>query len=276
MAKLFEDSKEFVKAVAAGFKRDGLQDAGGAIAYYGMLALFPFLIFLVALVGLILDPGVTESLVDQLTRVSPGPVTEIVGGQLHSLTRGGKPGLLTVGAVGAFWAASTGITAVMRALNRVFGCKERRPYWKVRLIALATTAGAALLVLVAALLMVVLPAALPSFPGTGWILLLRFPVAGLVMMLVWAVAFYVLPDSHQPFRIFSAGSIAGVIIWIVVSWGFSVYVSNFGKYQATYGTLGGVAVLLLWLYISGLAFLLGAEINAVLDPACREAHLRAD
>ncbi|HEY0838913.1 MAG TPA: YihY/virulence factor BrkB family protein, partial [Vulgatibacter sp.] len=265
-----------LKEVAVGFKRDGLQDAAGAVAFYGMLALFPFLIFVVSLLGLILDPSVVESLVDQLTRVSPGPVTEIVGGQVHSLTSGAKPGLVTVGAVGAFWASSSGITAVMRALNRVFGCQERRPFWKVRLIALATTASAAFLVLVSALIMVVLPAALPSFPGSGWILFLRFPVAGFLMMLVWAVSFHVLPDSRRPFQIFTAGSIAGVVVWILASWGFSVYVSNFGKYQATYGTLGGVAVLLLWLYISGLVFILGAEINAVLDPVCREAHRRAD
>lgn len=272
MAGLIRTSTTFVKDVAVAFKRDGLQDFGGAIAFFGMLALFPFLIFLVSLVGLILDPAVTGTLVDEMRRVSPGPVTEIVGGQLQSLTKGGKTGLLTIGAVGAFWAASSGVAAVMRALNRVFGCPERRPFWKVRLIALATTAGAALMVLLAALLLVVLPAALPEFPGRGWIMFLRFPVAGFLMMLVWAVAFNVLPDTHRKFQVFTAGSIAGVVLWILASWGFSEYVNNFGKYQATYGTLGGVAVLLLWLYISGLVFLLGAEINAVLDPACRAAH----
>jgi len=269
---MIRQSATFVKDVYLAFKRDGLQDFGGAIAFFGMLALFPFLIFVVSLVGLILDPGVTESLVEELQRVSPGPVTEIVGGQLHSLTQGGKTGLLTVGAVGAFWAAASGIRAIMRALNRVFGCAERRPFWTVYLISLATTAGAAIMILIAALVMVVLPAALPSFPGSGWILALRFPVAGLLMMLVWAVLFNVLPDSRRRFQVFTPGSIAGVIIWIVASWGFSEYVTNFGKYQATYGTLGGVAVLLLWLYISGVVFLLGAEINAVLDPVCRAAH----
>ncbi|HWV39733.1 MAG TPA: YihY/virulence factor BrkB family protein [Vulgatibacter sp.] len=275
MGHLYRKTATFVRDVAVAFKRDGLQDSGGAIAFFGMLALFPFLIFLVSLVGLILDPGVTESLVADLREVSPGPVTEIVGGQLASLSRGGKTGLLTIGFVGAFWAASNGVAAVMRALNRVFGCREERPFWKVRLIALATTAGAALVILLAALLMVVLPAALPDFPGRGWILLVRFPVAGLMMMLIWAVLFNVLPDTCRKFQVFTPGSIAGVLLWILASWGFSEYVNNFGKYQAIYGTLGGVAVLLLWLYISGVVFLLGAEINAVLDPVCREAHRRA-
>jgi membrane protein len=155
----------------------------------------------------------------------------------------------------------------MNALNTVHGVRERRPFWKVRAVALLTTLFATVGGFVAALVGVAAPAfakALgPEFAlAVTW---LRLPVAGFLMMLVWAVLYYVLPDVEQRFRLITPGSVAGVLLWLAASWGFSFYLTHFPSSQAVYGALGGIVVLLLWMWISALALLLGAAINAVLE-----------
>jgi membrane protein len=259
--------KPFLKELIAEWSDDLISDSAAALTFFGILALFPFLLFLVTLAGLIIDPAQAEVLVAQLSEVAPREVTEIVGGQIRALASGGSPGLLTVSALGAVWAASSGVASLMEALNRAYDVKERRPFWKVRGIALLATLAAAILSIIATATAVVIPAItdLLGEPLGTIVTWLRLPVAGFLVMLLWAVLYYVLPDVEQEFKFVTPGSVIGVLLWLLASWGFSIYVSNFGNYGATYGALGGVVVLLLWMWVSSIALLLGAEINALVE-----------
>jgi membrane protein len=265
-------AKEFVKSLAAEYSRDNVGDGAGAVTYAGILALFPFLLFLVSLASVIIDPAQAEQLVQSLSRFAPAEVTKIVGDRIRSLGESQNVGLLTVGALGAIWAASGGIQALMRALNTVYGVRESRPFWKVKAIAVGMTLVSGVLAIAAAVVAIVSPA-LANFIGGPIgtaILWLRLPVAGLAMMLLWALLYYVLPDVEQKFKFITPGSVGGVILWLAASAAFSVYVTNFGKFDATYGSLGGIIVLLLWMWISSLVLLVGAESNAIIEHRSHE------
>ncbi|MBZ4417787.1 YihY/virulence factor BrkB family protein [Myxococcus sp. RHSTA-1-4] len=257
---------EFFKTLKSEWKRDDVGDVAGALTFRAILAIFPFLLFLVSLAGVIIDPAQAQVLIQELSKVAPQEVTKILGDRLNSLAQSNPVGLLTVGGVGAVWAASGGIVALMDALNTAYGVEEKRPLWKLRGIALLVTLGGAVLAIAAALTVVVLPTIAGKLGPVGPVLTwLRLPFAGLVMMFLWAVLYYVLPDAKQKFRLITPGSVVGVLIWVAASWGFSKYVVNFGKYDVNYGAIGGVIVLLLWMWISSQVVLLGAEINAILE-----------
>ncbi|HEY3359142.1 MAG TPA: YihY/virulence factor BrkB family protein [Polyangia bacterium] len=258
--------REFLVALKNAWRRHALDDVAGSVTFFGVLGLFPFLVFLLALASLVISPAQTEELIRQLGRVTPPEVTAIFASRVRGFARQPSLGLLTIGALGAAWSATGAVVALMNALNTVHGVRERRPFWKVRVIAILVTLFGAAGGLVAALLGVAAPAvgtALGPAVATavGW---LRLPVAGLVMMIVWAVLYHVLPDVEQRFRLITPGSIAGVLLWLVASWGFSLYLTHFPTSQAVYGALGGVVVLLLWMWISSMALLLGATINVTL------------
>jgi membrane protein len=259
--------KEFFKALKDEYKRDRVSDTAGALTFFAVLAIFPFLIFLVSLASLIIDPAQAEVLIQQLSQVAPREVVSILGERLHTLAASNNVGLLTVGGLGAIWIAAGGVVALMDALNVTYGVEEKRPFWKVRGIALLVTLVAALLSIIAAVAAVATPALAARLGGPFPTLLtwLRLPIAGLVMMLVWALLYWALPDVKQKFKFITPGSVVGVLIWIAASWGFSRYVANFGRYDVNYGALGGVIVLLLWMYISAQVVLMGAEINAILE-----------
>jgi membrane protein len=257
----------FFKVLKDEVEKDNIGDAAGALTFFGVLALFPFLLFLVSLASLIIDPAQAQALVEQLSQIMPREGTAIIGERLNSLAQNPSVGLLSVGALGAIWAASNGVMAVTRALNVAYGVRESRAKWKVRMIALLFTLGGGALGLLGTLAAVAAPPLAQSIGGPigAAILLLRIPVAALLVLFVWAVAYYVLPDVEQDFKFITPGSVIGVAVWILASLGFSLYVSNFGKYDATYGSLGGVIVLLLWMWISAQVLLIGAEINAIIE-----------
>ncbi|MCY1022031.1 YihY/virulence factor BrkB family protein [Pyxidicoccus sp. MSG2] len=257
---------EFFKALKSEWKRDDVGDVAGALTFRAILALFPFLLFLVSLAGVIIDPAQAQTLIAELAKVAPQEVVKILGDRINALAESNPVGLLTVGGVGAVWAASSGIVALMDALNAMYGVKESRPFWKLRAIALGVTLGGAVVAIAAAMAILVTPVIADKLGPAGIVLTwIRLPVAGLVVMFLWAVLYYVLPDVKQTFRFITPGSVVGVIIWVVASWGFSKYVANFGKYDVNYGAIGGVIVMLLWMWISAQTILLGAEINAILE-----------
>lgn len=259
--------KEFFRLLWVEQSRDSVTDWAGAVTYSGVMALFPFVLFLVALASVLISPGQAEQIVEQLGEVAPQNVTEIVGDRIRAISSQSQTGLLTVGALVALWSASSGVAGVQRALNTIYGVKEGRPFWKARGIALLMTLVASVLALVAGLVAVAAAPVANAMPGPlgAAILWLRLPVAGLVMMLLWALLYYALPDVEQEFRFITPGSVMGVVVWVLASWGFSLYVANFGKYEAVYGSVGGVIVMLLWMYISSVVLLLGAEANAVIE-----------
>lgn len=259
--------KEFFQALKTELIHDNLTDWAGAVTYAGVMALFPLLLFLVALASLVITTEQAEQIVKQLGAVAPGDVTRIVGGRIKAIASEPKGGLLTVGALVALWSASSGVSALQRALNIIYGVEEGRPFWKARGVALVMTVVTGGLAVVAGLVAVASPVlgnAVGGPLGTA-IVWLRLPVAGLIMMFVWALLYYALPDVEQSFKFITPGSVIGVVLWVIASWGFSLYVSNFGNYDATYGSLGGIIVMLLWMYISSVVLLLGAESNAVIE-----------
>ncbi|HET8539870.1 MAG TPA: YihY/virulence factor BrkB family protein [Anaeromyxobacter sp.] len=264
--------KEFGKGVWGEISRDGVTDLAATVTYYGVLALFPFVLFLVALAGLFITPADAEKMVGELARVAPGAATQIIADRIRQLGQQQNVTLVGFGALGALWAASGGVTAVIRALNVAYDVREGRPFWKVRGLAVLMTVVASALGLAAALVAVgagPLGERIGGPIGTAmtW---LRLPVAGIIMMFVWAVMYWALPDVEQEFKFITPGSAVGVVLWVLASYGFSKYVAAFGGYDKTYGALGGVIVLLLWMWISSLVLLVGAEINAFIEHASPE------
>ncbi len=268
--------KDFGKKLKNEYKRDNVKDSAAALTYFGVLALFPFLLFLVTVGGLVIRPEQIQALTGQLGTVAPGEAVGLIERQLQSLVQSSSGGLLTIGLLGALWAASNGIAALMRALNTMYDVEESRPGWKVRLIAIGMTVLTAAIGICAALVAIAAPAVAQAVGGPlgAAITWLRLPIAGLIMMFVWALLYWALPDAQQKFKFITPGSVIGVLIWVAASWGFSVYVRNFGNYDATYGALGGVIVMLLWMWISAQALLLGAEINAILEHESPEGKRR--
>ncbi len=259
--------RKFLHALRGEWSRDAVGQVAGAVTFFGVLSLFPFLLFLIALASVIIDPTQAEELVRQLARVAPAQATRILGEQIRRLGQAEDRGLLTVSALTAIWTASGGVVALTKALNTAYGVKESRPFWRTRGLAVLVTLGGAVFGIVATTIAVGTPAFADRLGGVleTLVLLLRFPVAAILMMFLWAVLYYLLPDVEQTFKFITPGSVTGVTLWLLASWGFSTYVANFGKFEATYGALGGAIVLLFWLWISAQVFLLGAEINALLE-----------
>jgi len=259
--------KSFLRGLKDEISKDQVTDVAATVTYYGVLSLFPFLLFLVALVSVVITPSDAERLVQQLSQVAPGEVTKIVGDRIRQLGQDENTTLLGFGAVGAIWAASGAVMALMRALNTTYDVRESRPFWKVRGIAVLMTLVSGGLGLVAALAAVATPPIAEAIGGpvATALLWLRLPLAGLVMMFLWALVYWVLPDVEQRFRFITPGSVAGVLLWVLASWAFSRYVASFGSYDKTYGSLGGVIVLLIWMWLSSLVLLVGAEANALIE-----------
>jgi membrane protein len=259
--------KTFLRDLKQEWSNDALTDMAGSVTFFAILAIFPFLLFLVSLASLFINPSDAEGLIDQLGQIAPQAVTQILGDRLRALATQKSVGLLTVSAIAAVWSASGGIASLMTALNTCYGVKDTRPLWKSRGLAVLMTFFAALFTILATLAAVALPPIANSIGGpiAVGLLWLRMPVAVVLMMFLWAVMYYVLPDVEQRFRFITPGSVVGVVLWAVASYGFSQYVAHFANYEVVYGTLGGVVIMLFWMWLSALALLLGAEINAIIE-----------
>jgi membrane protein len=253
----------------AAHKEDRVQVEAAALTYYGVLALFPFLVFLVTFGGLMLNPERIAQLIDQLGRVAPGEVAKIVGGRLRQLHDQAGGGLLALSILGALWVASSGAVSLAGSLNRIYGVDETRPFWKVRLMAIAVTVGGSVVALLAAAAMFIVPA-LGHWLGGGWIYVVlgiaRFFVAAALMVLFLALVYRFLPNVDARFEILTFGALTAVPLWLLASWAFGFYCSHFGRYGVVYGALAGVIVMLIWMWISSEVVLLGAEMNKVLTP----------
>ena len=257
------------------FSADQLTDRAAALTYYGILALFPGLIVLVALLGLIGQyPQTTNALLEIVDKVSPGTTADTFREPLDEMVKakGGAGALLGIGLVVAIWSASGYIGAFMRALNAIHGVKERRPFWKLRPLQIVLTLGMVLaltLVLVALVITGPLAKAVGDAVGLGdtavevWNVA-KWPALVLVVMVTFALLYHTAPNVRpRKFRLVTWGSVIAVLAWLGASAGFTFYVANFGHYSTTYGSLGAVIVFLIWLWISNLALLLGAEIDIV-------------
>ncbi|HET8820409.1 MAG TPA: YihY/virulence factor BrkB family protein [Thermoleophilaceae bacterium] len=264
-----------LKRSAKEFKEDNLTDWAAALTYYGVLAIFPALIVLVSILGLI-GESATQPLIDNLGAVAPGPAKEIFTSAFENLQgdRGAAGVLFIVGILAALWSASSYVAAFMRASNAIYDMPEGRPIWKTLPVRVGLTL--ILLVLLAlSTIAVVLTGGLAEKVGdlvglgdtavTVWGIA-KWPVLLLVVSFMFALLYWAAPNVKQPgFRWVSPGGVIAVLGWIIASAAFAFYVGNFGSYNKTYGALGGVVVFLVWLWISNIVILLGAEFNAELE-----------
>lgn len=260
--------KEFFKKLVKELDHDAVDDVAATVTFYCVLALFPFLLFVVGVLSKVVSWETIEDIVRQVSRVMPRDVTTIVSERLTALKSQPATGLLTVSFLGALWSASAGVASLIPALDRAYDVVEDRAFWKRRLLAIGTTVGVGLIALVASLIAIAVPALArwvggPLGTALAW---LRLPLAGAIIMVTWAGLYMFLPNVKPRFQPVTPGSVAGVVLWVGASWGFSFYVQHFGSYEATYGALGGVIVLLVWMWVSTMALLLGAEINKILMP----------
>ena len=263
-----------LKAAVAEFQRDDALGLAAQLAFYLILALFPFLLVLVSLMGTFSSPILAEQILGYFAEVTPPQVYTIIDSYLSDIISGNNPapGLFSVGLVIALWSASGAFAALINALNKAYDVEETRPFWKVRGIALLMTLGLSVLILLGVLLLVFGPPigrgiadlfALGPLFELAWNII-RWPVALFFMVFTVALLYYFSPDAGQPFRWITPGGFIGVLLWVLASMAFRYYVSNFGSYDETYGSIGAVIVLLLYLYISSLTILFGAELNATL------------
>jgi membrane protein len=266
---------DVLKRTAKEFSEDNLTDWAAALTYYGILSLFPALIALVSIVGLI-GTSATQPLIDNLATFAPGPARDIVTSAIEGLasSQGAAGVLFIVGLAGALWSASSYVGAFMRASNSIYDVGEGRPIWKTLPVRLATTV-VMLLLLAASAIMVVVTGPLAERIGqviglgdvavTAWDIA-KWPVLLLIVSLMFAILYWASPNVRQPgFRWITPGGILAVVIWLIASAAFAFYVANFGSYNKTYGSLGAVITFLVWLWISNIAVLLGAEFNAELQ-----------
>lgn len=244
------------------------------LAYYFALALFPALLFVVALASY-LPFNVINDVVAALEPIAPPAVLDIIRTQLESIAAGEAPSILTIGILGALWSSSGAMTSIVWALNKAYDIPDSRPWWKVRLIAIGLTISLVVFVLLSFTLIVAGPDAgrwlvgwlgLSDVFDTVW-RYARWPLIFTLATSGIALVFYFAPDADQDWIWITPGSILTTVLWIVFSMGFRLYVTRVGDYAATYGALAGAAILLLWLYFSGLALLIGGELNSEIEHA---------
>jgi membrane protein len=247
------------------------------LAFYFLMALFPALLFLVALIGYVRSETTFSDLLAALGTVAPRELVELVRGQLTQIAEGSQASLLTLGIVGAIWSSSAAMVAIIDALNRAFDVAEWRPWWKRRLVAIALTVALALFIVVSLVLVLIGPTfafritewlRLGEAPAVVWALL-RWPMMVGCVVLGIDLLFYFAPNRHVRWVWITPGSLIATGMWLASSFAFKLYVTNFGDYTATYGAIGGAIVTMLWFYVSSMAILIGAELNGVIEDAWR-------
>lgn len=245
------------------------------LAYYFFLALFPALLFLIALAGFLASDDLIGRIVTMLQGVAPRDVVGIIRDQLSRITASPQGGILTFGVAAALWSSSAAMVAVIEALNKAYDVDDGRPWWKQRLTAILLTIGVALFILLSFALVLAGPEL------AGWIAnrfgfgavfewtwkIVQWPIVFALVATGVGLVYYFAPDVDQDFVWLTPGSVLATLLWLLTSLGFRIYVTNFGSYTETYGVIGGVMVLLLWLYLTGLVIVVGAEMNAEIEHA---------
>jgi membrane protein len=258
------------KRVWTDIDQNEILDRSAALSYYFIFALFPTLLFLSALLALLPIPRLLERLMAYVGEVLPGDAGLLVQTTLGQVLQGADVGLLSVGAVTALWAASSGMTSIMTALN-----VESRSWWRQRVLAVGLTFVFSALAVVALLLLVFgqsLGEAIASRTGWGTAFritwqVVRWPVAIVLGIAAISLVYRLAPAANQRWAWVTPGSAFAVVAWAIMSVGLRFYVGQFASYNATYGSIGGVILLMLWLYLSGVALLVGAEINSEIGRA---------
>jgi len=280
-------SKDFLTRLWARAEEDEILGRAAQLSYYFLLALFPLLLFLITLFGYMAGAGsdLRQKLITYLGTVMPGAALQLVVATIDQVTNARGGGKLWFGLLAALWAASSGINALAQALNAAYDVPETRPWWKVRLISIALTIAIAVLI-ISALLIVLYWGHLGNFlamsvnEGYAFAVvwrILQWPISLTFVFIAFSLIYQFGPNlsarrrgrrlltSDFRLRWFSPGVIVAVILWMIVSLGFRLYLHFFNSYSATYGSLGALIILMLWFYLTGAAILLGGEVNCEIE-----------
>jgi membrane protein len=253
------------------------------LSYYFLLALFPLLIFLTSVIGIVLGSGsgTRHALFNYLARIMPPSAFQLLDATMYEVTNSSGGGKLSFGLLAALWAASNGMSAITDSLNVAYDVKENRPWWKQRLVAISLTLSLSVLIIAALVLVVAggnIAEHIADAYGFGsqfavaW-KIIQWPAVFAVMISAFALIYYFAPDRReQSWQWLTPGAVIGVILWLLVSIGFRVYLHFFDSYSKTYGSLGAVIVLMLWLYFTGAAVLIGGEINSEIENAAESVQ----
>ena len=251
------------------------------LAYYFLLALFPLLIFLTSLIGLVIGSGtgLRHALFRYLSQIMPSSAFELIDKTMLEVSSASGAGKLSFGLLAALWASASGVGAMMESLNSAYDATETRSWWKKRLVALVLTIALAILI-IGAVIVIFGGSKIAEHLGASYgfsdafVLtwkILQWPIALIFMLLAFALIYYFAPDVRdQDWKWISPGSAIGVVLWLAVSFAFKGYLHFFDSYSKTYGSLGAVIVLMLWLYLTAAAVLIGGEINAEIENAAAE------
>ncbi|HXK59084.1 MAG TPA: YihY/virulence factor BrkB family protein [Acidobacteriota bacterium] len=275
---------QFLKDLYAEIQDDNVFNGAAALAYYWMLAIFPALIFLLSLLPFLPIPNLEDAIMDFMGEALPQEAAGLFSNVLSQTVESSSGGLLSFGLLFTLWSASAGLYAIMQQLNITYDIKEGRSFVKARGVSILLTLGFLLMIIGAFALIVfggTLQEWLASFVGRNPVLLaffasLRWIIIIALLLLGFSMIYYFGPNVEQKFKFITPGSVLGVALLVAASLGFSFYVSNFGNYAATYGSLGAVIILLLWLYLAGFVILVGSEINALLEHYNPEGKQKGD
>ncbi|HEY3803061.1 MAG TPA: YihY/virulence factor BrkB family protein [Kofleriaceae bacterium] len=264
--------KELARELYRAVIDDDITDGAAMLAYYAVMAIFPMLVFVGTLALLVIPVTTLHEGIAMATEALPHGVRDLLTTRIDSLVEARHTGIAAFTLAFALWGASRGAVGLQIALNNISGKRDSRSWVRRQLIAIGTTLGIAVLALVALGLLVVGPFvtdSLASWIGGGDVFGLAWSIgrwvgAGLLVLIVWAIIYKFLPDTDAPFKLFTPGAIVGVLGWLGISALFGLYISHFNRYEATYGALGGAIIFLLWLWLSAIALLFGAEVNDVL------------
>lgn len=270
--------KTLAKRVWADIGKDDILGRAAQLSYYFLLALFPLLLFLMSVIGLLVGEGtgLRHSLFNYLGKVLPGSALDLVSTTVFEVSNASGGGKISFGILAALWAASNGMGAISESLNVAYHVKETRPWLKQRLIAVGLTLALAVLIL-AALTIVLGGGRIADLLantyalGGGFTLawkILQWPIVLFFLFLAFALIYYWAPDLRdQDWRWITPGSVVAVFLWLLISFGFRLYLHFFNSYSKTYGSLGAVIILMLWFYFTGAAILIGGEVNSDIEAA---------
>jgi len=261
---------------------DELSTRSAALSYYFLGALFPMLLFLVSLVGVFAGPGsqLRETIISGIGRLAPGSASSLIHSVIDQTFKSSSGLKLAAGILGALWAASGGMSAVVTSLNVIYHAPETRPWWKQKLTVVGLTLGLAALIIIALVLVlyggkigevVAFHIGLSHIFALVW-KVLQWPVSFGAMFFSFSLVYYFAPNlEERKWYWVTPGAVAGVALWLLASVGFRVYLHFFNSYSATYGSLGAAVILMLWLYITGFAVLIGGEVNWVIENEDKKA-----
>lgn len=263
----------FVRRFVRGFHDDGLDDVAAMMTYYAIFAVFPMLVFVLSLALLVLPGEVIQDGVAMAGRVLPPEVARVLADEVGRTQRATEPYVAVLSGAIALFGASRGTSSLIGALDRVFGVRETRPWWRRQLLAIAVTVLIAFMIVIALGLLLLGPLLGPWIErhqrlgepvAIAWSVG-RWFLAAAMMTLVWATLYKLLPDHHLPWRVLAPGAVVGVVLWVVVSKGAAYVMEHITDFQATYGALAGALAVLFWMWLSNLALVIGAELSEVVS-----------